>query len=405
MPQLCWYFQLHQPFRLQTYDLFKVGLNHNYFTQAKVDTNKAIFQKVSQKSYQPMLALLLELLKKFPEFTFSLSCSGIFLEQAQRYQPEVITLLQKLVKTGRVELFAETYFHSLASLYSATEFAEQVSQHREILKKVFDYQPTTFRNTELIYDNSIGALVSKMGFKVIITEGVETYLDGHTVTQPFVDIHKNLKILLKHAQLSDDIAFRFSDPNWMFYPLSVEQYFSWLKWYGDDEIINLFMDFETFGEHQWEASGIFDFFTHLTQKIAQSPQYKWVTPNQLLPAYSLNKLPVYDVPKPISWADVDRDTSAWTENAFQKDCLQIVYKLESLVRKSTNRKLQNAWRKLQTSDHFYYMCTKWSADGDVHAYFSPYTSPYEAYQRFATVLADFQMWLETDLKKNNAALE
>ncbi|HYD35632.1 MAG TPA: glycoside hydrolase family 57 protein [Vitreimonas sp.] len=393
MPQLCFYFQLHQPYRLRDFSLFDLSHNTEYFSDREPDGNKAIFQKVAAKSYLPMLTLLNELVARHSEFKFALSCSGIFLDQALAYEPQVVKLLQQLASTGQVEFLAETYYHSLAGLYSEKEFTAQVAQHSDLMGELFEIKPQVFRNTELIYSNEVSLRVAKLGFKAQLTEAVDRYLHGRDRTQLFVNHTHKLPLLLKHAQLSDDIAFRFSDKNWHAHPLTVEKYLEWVEIYPEHHLVNLFMDFETFGEHQWADTGIFQFFEALVQKFLERPWNTFVTPSQVIEKLQtakrkLNDLPVYNVPLPISWADVDRDLTAWTENALQKDTLRIIYEMEKPILASKNKALIEDWRKLQTSDHFYYMCTKWAADGDVHAYFSPYKSPFEAYRRFSVVLAD-----------------
>lgn len=393
MPQICLYFELHQPLRLAPVPLTTIGSEvPSYFRLTERDDNKVIFSKVAKKSYYPMLQLLQKLLATEPKFTFTLSLSGVFLDQAAAYEPELIVLLQSLVKTGRVELLSETYYHSLASLYSNTEFAAQIAQHKKMLKKLFGVVPTVFRNTELIYSNAIAEQVAKLKYIGMLTEAVPRYLGDRPPTQVYQSATKSqLPLLLKQAQLSDDIAFRFSDRSWKWFPLSVRQYLEWFKSYGPSECVNLFMDFETFGEHQWEETGIFEFFTAFVSDAIHNEQYVFVTPSTALQTKSAG---VYDVPEPISWADVDRDLTAWTGNALQQDTLRIIYSLEDKIIATKNADLLADWRFLQTSDHFYYMCTKWSADGDVHAYFSPYDSPFEAYRQYAVVLAHLLERLE-----------
>jgi alpha-amylase len=397
MAKLCLYFQLHQPYRLRPFSIFELNRDVNYFSieEDAESENAAIFRKVAQKSYLPMLSLLLELVRKQTGFCVALSCSGVFLEQAQAYEPRVISLLKKLIASGNVELLAETYYHSLASLYSPEEFGQQVAMHAQLVQELFDYTPTIFRNTELIYSNDIALLVQKLGFAGMLTEAVGRYLGDRNRTQVFRSYTEpTLPLLLKHAQLSDDIAFRFSNKNWEEHPLTSEKYVHWLDSYGQDEYINLFMDFETFGEHQWSDTGIFDFFKHMVSKSLKRG-HSFVSPSQVLSPFSAApklamSLPVYDVPEPISWADIDRDLTAWRGNSLQDDVLRLVYSLEEKVLQSEDHHLIDDWRRLQTSDHFYYMCVKWSADGDVHKYFSPYDSPFEAYNRFTAVLTDFQ---------------
>ncbi len=393
MPQVCIYLQLHQPDRLREVSLFEVGASKpQYFAQGKQDENRTIFHKVAAKSYLPMLRLLLKLVDEEPRFCFALSCSGVFLEQAERYQPEVLRLLQMLAQSGRVEFLTETYYHSLASLYSQAEFKRQVRMQYEAVQQLFGVQPKVFRNTELIYSNDVAAQVSTLPFPILgmLTEAVDRYLGGNSKTNVFKSTGTPaLPLLLKHAQLSDDVAFRFSDRNWQWYPLTVDRYLEWIEVYGETEVLNLFMDFETFGEHQWKDTGIFDFFTEFVKRFSDKEWNSFTTPHHIFSQIShTNSLPEYNVPEPISWADVDRDLTAWRENAFQQDTLRLIYSVESEVLKSKNKQLLDDWRRLQTSDHFYYMCTKWSADGDVHAYFSPYDSPQEAYRRFSIVLAD-----------------
>jgi alpha-amylase len=421
MPKVCLYFQLHQPYRLSDYSVFDISNHSSYFADLNKD-NQKIFKKVARKSYYPMLKLLQRLLNWHPDFTFALSCSGVFLDQAEEFEPGVIKLIQELVATGRVEVLAETYYHSLASLYSPAEFQRQVYDHMQKIHQLFKVTPRVFRNTELVYSNKIALLVAKMKFTGMLTEAVPRYLGEQDKTLVYMDMTGQLPLLLKHAELSDDVAFRFSDRNWREYPLSVAKYAKWLQIYPANHIVNLFMDFETFGEHQWADTGIFKFFEFLIRDLMTETDNTFVTPGQVFGEVwseldeeaekweqDLKKqeikekvdrrvvkavptrfpqLPHYDVPKPISWADVDRDLTAWIDNPLQQDTIGKIYELEEAVLASKQSDLIEDWRRLQTSDHFYYMCTKWSADGDVHAYFSPYDSPYEAYRRFAVVLAD-----------------
>lgn len=401
MPKVCFYLHLHQPNRLRDLSIFDIGHGEvDYFRKnSGNDENQIIFAKVAKKSYIPMLQLIKALLKEHSEFNCAFSISGVFLEQALLYEPRVVQLIKDVVSTGRVELLGETYYHSLAALYSPSEFRVQVKRHTELLEDLFDYTPKVFRNTELIYSNDIADQVSKLPFKAILTEAVGRYLWDRPKTKIyFSNTHKKIPVLLKHAELSDDIAFRFSDKNWNYHPLSAEKYMEWVEIYPENEFVNLFMDFETFGEHQWEDTGIFEFWKAFVGQFLSRPWNSFVTPSQVV---SLTRKEVeadggiadcriYDVPEPISWADVDRDITAWRDNTLQKDTLRYIYDMETKITQSGDRKLLDDWRHLQTSDHFYYMCTKWSADGDVHAYFSPYDSPYEAYRRYSIVLADLQ---------------
>lgn len=406
MPQVCLYFHLHQPWRLRDLTVFDVGTQTDYFKNQTENQNRLIFQKVAQKSYLPMLSLLLELCQKHPKFTCAFSITGVFIEQAKAYSPQVMELIKRLVNTGKVELLAETYYHSLAALYSPAEFKVQVGRHVQILQKEFGYTPTVFRNTELIYSNAIAEQVHALGFAGMLTEAVPRYLHGRPKTQIYYSTAPAyLPLMLKHAELSDDIAFRFSEKSWQWYPLTAERYLDWVEVYGEREYVNLFMDFETFGEHQWEASGIFAFFAGFIQQFLERSWNTCVTPSQAflhekqLRVYTKNmkrkprefvptSARVYDVPDAISWADVDRDLTAWVGNDYQVDTLKKMYDLVGIMHASKDAQLVEDWRLLQTSDHYYYMCTKWAADGDVHAYFSPYRSPDEAYRRFCIALSD-----------------
>jgi len=393
MAKICIYFQLHQPRRLANFSIFDLGDNNTkYVSSSENDTNEEVFHKVSSKSYLPMLKLLKTLLRKHPDFFFSLSISGLFLEQAQHWEPGVISLLQELVLTGQVEIFSETYYHSLASIYSPSEFKAQVMKHQRAMQDYFGVIPTTFRNTELIYSNAIAEQVAELGFAGTLTEAVPRYLGERPKTVLYEsNSQTKIPVLLKHAELSDDVAFRFSDKSWAEHPLTVEKYLNWMDKYYESDLINLFMDFETFGEHQWEDTGIFEFFTEFVSQSQKMHQF--VLPREIFSEQALaenQNLDTYDVPVPISWADVDRDLTAWIDNPLQQDSLRILYSLEKDILNLKDENLLKQWRYLQTSDHFYYMCTKWSNDGDVHAYFSPFESPYEAYRRYSIVLSDIK---------------
>lgn len=401
MPKICMYLQLHQPYRLADYSVFDLGLQQEHgktYFRDESDHNREIFLKVANKSYRPMLSLLLRLVHEEPEFRFALSCSGVFLDQAMEFAPDVIHLLQELARTDQVEFLAETHYHSLAALYSEQEFRHQVQKHERLVYELFGRRPVIFRNTELIYNNYIAWQVMQLGYEGILTEAVDRHLHGRSRTQLYASNtgDKKIPVMLKHAQLSDDIAFRFSDKNWLQHPLHADTYLEWLSDYWEHEVVNLFMDFETFGEHQWEDTGIFSFFEHMVKGFLHHHRARewssFITPSmELRPAKkNVHDLPIYHVEQPISWADVNRDLSAWRDNSLQWDTLRKIYTLEQQILATNDDSLIEDWRRLQTSDHFYYMCIKWSADGDVHAYFSPYDDPHDAYTRYATVVADLQ---------------
>lgn len=393
MPAVVLYFHVHQPYRLKPYDLFAIGADHNYFDQhshARLD-NQAIIQKVAHKCYLPANLVFLDLLKQYPHFKLSYSITGVLLDQLERYAPQVIKSFQALIATGRVELLNETYYHSLAVLKSPAEFKRQVKLHTAILKRLFDYVPTAFRNTELIYSNAIADQVYQLGFKVLLAEGVDRYLGWRS---PNFVYHAyklpKMKVLLKNYRLSDDIAFRFSEKSWSQWPLTADKFAQWVSAYnGNGQVVNLFMDYETFGEHQWADTGIFNFLRSLPGELQKHPDNTFMTVTQA--ANHFSPVGEIDYPEITSWADVERDLSAWVGNPLQEQALSTVFSMEGSVLNTHDDQLIEDWRRLTTSDHFYYMCTKWFADGDVHKYFSPNNSPYEAYTHYMTVLHDIRL--------------
>jgi len=397
MRSICFYFQIHQPMRLRTYRFFDIGVYHNYYDDYQ---NRFILRRIADKSYLPMNKLLLELIKEYGSaFKVSFSISGVALDQIRMYTPEVLQSFQKLAKTGNVEFIAETYSHSLSSLRSKTEFAAQVNKHKAMIRKYFDQDPVTFRNTELIYSDGIGEMVAEMGFKTQLTEGAKHILGWKSPNYIYCNaINPKLKVLLKNYQLSDDIAFRFSERGWSEWPLTTEKFVDWLNAVDPkQEVVNLFMDYETFGEHQWRETGIFDFMRALPARVFSHSDFSFNTPSEL--SEKLQPMSAIHVEDPISWADEERDLTAWLGNDLQDDAYDNLYALEDLVRNSEDPEIQKDWGFLQTSDHFYYMCTKWFSDGDVHKYFNPYGSPYEAYINYMNVISDFRLRLETGLKQ------
>ena len=373
--------------------MFDIGRDRDYFGDSSdSDINNArVFEKVARKSYLPTNALLLELLNEHPDFKVSFSITGIFLDQAEEYSPETIESFKKLVDTGRVEILAETYHHSLAFLYSQKEFEEQIRLHADKVKEHFGVTPEVFRNTEFIYNNDIAHAAERMGYRGVLTEGADHILGDRSPNFMYrPQGTKNISLLLKNYKLSDDIAFRFSQREWSEYPLTADKFGSWVNNVnGSGEIVNLFMDYETFGEHQWEDTGIFEFLKAFPSAIYKHPDNNFVTPSEAIDRYLPRE--EIDIPEYISWADVERDLSAWLHNDMQQDAIKSLYEIEDDVKLSGDQELLSDWRKLTTSDHFYYMCTKWWNDGDVHKYFSPYESPYEAFIAFMNVLHDLKL--------------
>lgn len=399
MSDICFYFQIHQPDRLnQNYSIADIGKNPLYLDE---EANKEIFLKVARKSYLPTVKVLKDLVVNTQgQFKCTLSFSGVFLEQAQRFCPEVLEAFVDLYKTGQqyynaVEILGETYYHSLAFLYSPDEWYAQIKEHNQLIQSLFGAQPQIFRNTELIYNNWIGERIADLGYKAILAEGVDSNLGWRSPNYIYNHPNNNnFQIFLKNYKLADDIAFRFSNKSWEEWPLTVEKYMTWLNRAGlRGYMINLFMDFETFGEHQWEETGIFDFLYHFGITVANSPDHGFITPSVALDKYkdyyANNTEQTYNADNLTSWADEERDLSAWKSNALQDDALMSIYQLEADLKKiKNNDDLLKIWRRLTTSDHFYYMCTKYYADGDVHQYFSPFDSPYNAYITYKNVLCD-----------------
>lgn len=392
MKKICFYFQVHQPYRLRTYRFFDIGKKHDYFDDY---ANRKILIKVAEKCYLPTNQLLLELIQKHQgKFKVCFSITGTLLDQIESYYPEVLKSFQRLAATGCVEFLAETYSHSLSALRPEKEFESQVALHTKKIKELFGYEPTIFRDTELIYSDLIGERVFKMGYKGMLTEGAKHVLGWKSPNYLYYNtLEPKLKLLLKNFRLSDDIAFRFSQKSWGDWPLTTEKFVSWLNLIDpQDEIVNLFMDYETFGEHQWAETGIFDFMRALPDRIFSSSNFEFVTPSQAVE--QLQPVAGMSTPFPISWADEERDLTAWLGNDLQDDAFAALYSLKPMIDQCKNPQILKDWLYLQTSDHFYYMCTKFFSDGDVHMYFNHYSSPYEAYINYMNVLADFKMRLE-----------
>lgn len=420
MASVVFYFQVHQPWRLRRYSVFDT--DPFYFDNK---ANRDICLKVADKCYRPTTKLILDLVRKHKgNFRVSYAITGVLLDQLAEWAPDVIDLFKALADTGSCEFIGETYYHSLSFLYSREEFSEQVALHTDKVKSLFGQTPKVFRNTELTYNNDVAWYVNQMRapdgsprFLGMLCEGVDRILgfrspnyvyrppntgDGPVAGHPF-------GVLLKNYRLSDDVAFRFSNRDWKEWPLNAEKFAKWVHQInGDGFLCNLFMDYETFGEHQWADTGIFSFLEKLPEAIfdVAPGENHFNTPSEALQRF--DPVGVYDVPHMISWADTERDLSAWLGNAMQANALQETFKLERPIKqalaeaKRSGREdrinhfafLLDDWRKLTTSDHFYYMCTKYFADGDVHKYFNPYDSPYDSYINFMNVLDNVRTRME-----------
>ena len=392
---ICLYFQVHQPTRLRLYRFFDIGKDSHYYDDF---ANRTILKRIAQKCYLPMNELLLESIKKNKgKLKLAFSISGSALEQFDRYAPEVIESFRKLAETGCVEFLCETYNHSLSSLASKQEFEHQVLKHKAAVEQYLGVTPKTFRNTELIYSDGIGEMVSELGFNGMLTEGARHIMGWKSPDYVYNnDFNPSLKLLLRNYSLSDDVAFRFSDRGWAEWPLTAEKFLGWLK-AVEGEVINLFMDYETFGEHQGAECGIFEFMRALPDVVIKDKEMEFVTPERALATHkSVGDL---SVPQPISWADEERDTSAWLGNELQQDAYNKLYGLEEKLSILNDATLWNDYGHLQESDHLYYMCTKFFSDGEVHKHFNPYDTPYEAFINYMNVLSDFI------IRVNNAMAE
>lgn len=397
MTNVCFYFQVHQPTRLRRIHAFRPPGRYDYWDDEK---NRAILDRAANKCYLPANALIEELIRKTDGwFRVAYSLSGVFLDQAKRFRPDVIESFRSLAKTGHVEFLDETFYHSLSSLWDdPRECQTQIRQHNERVQELFGQDPKVFRNTELIYDDRIASAIEQDGYEAIVTEGTERILGDRSpnfVYRPARGSGK-LRVLLKNYRLSDDIAFRFSSRTWQEFPLTADKFSRWLAASGG-ETINLFMDYETFGEHHWPETGIFDFLRNLPTEVQRHPRLGFALPHEV----ARESMPVGDVaaPQAISWADTERDVSAWLHNKMQQQCFEKLQSLAPLIYEADDAELSNAWRLLQTSDHLYYCTTKHFGDQDIHTYFSPYESPYIAYLNYRNAIEDVTMKVRTSLRR------
>ncbi|MBQ3292802.1 glycoside hydrolase family 57 protein [Candidatus Saccharibacteria bacterium] len=396
MRAICLYLHIHQPVRYRQYPIFDVGNNSNYWDAdfSSPQSNQRIFEKVTLKSYRPMLKLLEKKMMAHKDFKVSFSITGTWMEQAEKWAPDLIEQIRRMVARGQAEILAETYYHSLAFFYDHNEFEAQVKLHAAKIKKLFGVTPKVFRNTELAYNNKLARWADEQNYTGILAEGWDKILKGKSPNYLYKPTGcNNLKLLLKNYRLSDDIAFRFSDRDWEEWPLTFEKYQSWVDAeYQRGELVNLFMDFETFGEHQWESTGIFDFMSSFIDSWLEYKDNKFLTVSEACEYLEPNG--EVSMPSTVTWADTERDLSAWLSNDMQEDASKKLYHIRNNILQTNDTKLINDWRYLTTSDHPYSMCTKYWNDGDVHAYFSAYASPYESYMYYMNVLRDIEYRLK-----------
>jgi alpha-amylase len=388
MSDVCLYFEVHQPFRVGHYDVFQIGQHHDYLDHA---LNARVLRRVAEKCYLPANTLLKRAIERHAgRFRVAFSFSGVVLEQLELYAPEALRSFQDLVATGRelggaVEVLAETSHHSLASVYDLGEFREQVALHTRAIQRHFGVTPRVFRNTELVYDEAVGHELSALGYAGALVEGADDVLAGQSPDFVYA-AQSGLPLLTKNYRLSDDIAFRFSDRSAPGYPLTAAKFVRSLEAREGAASINLFMDYETFGEHQWAETGIFTFLDQLPDLLLTRGGFAFRTPSEVLAAHA----PVATLPFPrtVSWADRERDISAWAGNDMQRSALTRAFAVVEGAKAINDAALVDEARRLTTSDHFYYMSTKGLSDGVVHAYFSPFENPYEAFINYMNALTD-----------------
>jgi alpha-amylase len=388
------YFQVHQPRRLGKFGFFDIGSGRDYFDD---DTNEKIMQRVAENCYLPTNLLLLKLINKYPQIKITFSISGAALKQFERFAPEVVESFRMLASSGSVEFLGETYYHSLAYLVGPDEFSEQVSMHSKKMNELFGVSPSVFRNTDLIYSDDIGRAIDALGFKGTFTDGIDK-IPGCGQSHLYLHPDRDLKIFLRNYRLSDAIAFRFLHED---SHLTAEKYIEWLGQVPKEQNpITLGMDYATFGEHQKANTGIFQFLEDVLSTIAQQKRFTMITPSEAIEL--IHPLNTLTVPGYISWADQERDLSAWMGNDMQQDAFKTLREMKEPIKNIGSRSLLNTWRYLQSSDHFYYMSTKNGDDRGVHDYFSSYNSPYEAFMNYMNILSDLVQQVE---KLNDAKLE
>ena len=398
---LCFYFQIHQPVRLRRYRFFDIGKRHDYFDEY---VNRSTIRRVAEKCYLPMNRLVMDMIKRYgANFKVSFSISGSALEQFALHAPEVIDSFKELAKTGSVEFLAETYAHSLASLSDTDEFETQVKRHVARIEELFGQKPVTLRNSSLIYSDQIGERVAAMGFESMLTDGAKHVLGWKSPNFVYTNaINPRLKLLLKNSRLSDDLTLRFSDQGWNEWPITADKYARWLKDSAkDSEIVNLFMNYETFGENQPAETGIFEFMRSLPEFIFSTTDFEFLTPSEAVKKHQ--PVAPLHVPYPISWADEEKDITGWLGNELQNEAFEELFKIQPKVKALNDPALNEDYSRLQASDHFYYMRTKLFSDNDYHRYVSPYETPYEAFINYMNVLSDFIARVEDMEKMRNIA--
>lgn len=400
MKNICLYFQLHQPVKLRRYRFFEIGNDHYYYDDYANESN---INKLAHTCYLPTNKILLDLIKKYKgKFSVAFSISGTLLDQLKIYAPEVIDSFKALADTKQVEFLAETSSHSLASLRNADEFKRQIAEQVKNIEETFGQVPTVFRNTELIYSDWIGEQVAQMGFKGMLAEGAKQVLGWKSANYMYCNaVEPRLKVMMRNYHLSDDIALRFSNQSWPSWPLTTDKFKGWLDGLSDqEEVINLFMNYETFGANHSKESGIQEFLKALPETILNDKQYSFTTPSKAIS--KLQSVSAIQVPSATSWGDEERDVTVWLGNEMQNEAVDTLYKLTDLVAKCTDAAILKDWQYLQSSDHFYYMATKFFANGGNKAYQNPYQTPYDAFINYMNVLTDFSQRLRQSVPSNES---
>jgi len=398
MTSISLYFQVHQPFRLRRFSFFEEESDpwKRYFDH---DKNEKIFRRVASKCYYPTNEVILDLIERTDgQFRATFSLTGTFIDQAELYEPEILESFRDLVKTGAVEMLDETYYHSFAALWDWEEFKEQVSLHRKKIWEIFRVRPEAFRNTEGLFFNELAKELEKMGYKGAVVEGADRVLGWRSPNYAYNPAGSSIKILPRNYRLSDDVGFRFASSDWKEFPLTAEKYAAWLKTSGED-VIGIFMDYETFGEHMWPVTGIFEFLKAFPSEVFKN-RMDFVTVSEAFEKYPARDELNYD--PPVTWADMDRDLSAWLANELQWAAFNKMKALKKLVEDVNDPKITYIWRLLQTSDHFYYMSLKYNKDGDIHAYFrnEAFETPYDAFTTYMNTLQHFEDMLAEKIKEN-----
>jgi alpha-amylase len=410
LPNVCLIFEVHQPLRLSRNfhanlltkpQIRKSDLFDLYFDS---ELNREVFERAARKCYFPANNIILEQIDRFKhewkQFKVAYSISGVFIEQCERWNPSLIESFRQLAQTGRVEFFDETYYHSLSSLFSSdrSEFVEQVQMHRQLMKDLFNYEPRICINTECIYNNPIAKTIENMGYEATVTEGVEKILQWRSPNYVYKAKASNLRVLLRNYSLSDDIGFRFTARWWNEWPLTAQKYSSWLA-ASQGQVITLFMDYETLGEHHWPESGIHEFLRWLPGEVIKWNNLNWALPIEVVRWHQpVDEIDVNEYSS-VSWADLERDITAWLVNPMQWVCYNRLKQSEPLVKQIGDADLIRLWRYLQISDHLYYLSLKGGGPGDVHSYFNPLGSPLEAFTVYSSIISDFEARVMIELEK------